>query len=350
MNVPTSHKTSTTTSNDTEATSTISCYNCRGRGHISRDCPRPQRPMKCSGCGSDQHRRSGCPAPTVGKSNNGESGQAYQVNAAHVVIRSNPFEKSVSLNNVQLSGLIDTGCSAVLVRQSAATKCGLTVLPRTIPLFTVGSVNQPSTCAVGEAQANVTIDGVSAESHDLKIVDDNSIPVDVLVGRTWLELPHVGYYKQGNELVIETNCHLEGTVLTDETCCGDAQVLAVECENEQFPVVPIFGDEVNIDPGVDADGRKILLSLLNRYRHVFAKSIRELGCTNLLTMDIVEADNSVPVRMKPYKTSPTDRRKIAEILQEWKQAGIVSDSASPYASPVLLVDKANGEKRLCVDY
>lgn len=54
--------------------------------------------------------------------------------------------------------------------------------------------------------------------------------------------------------------------------------------------------------------------------------------------------------MKPYKTSPTDRRKIAEILQEWKQAGIVSDSASPYASPVLLVDKANGEKRLCVDY
>ena len=68
MNVPTSLKTSTTTSNDTEATSTISCYNCRGRGHISRDCPRPQRPMKCSGCGSDQHRRSGCPAPTVGKS------------------------------------------------------------------------------------------------------------------------------------------------------------------------------------------------------------------------------------------------------------------------------------------
>jgi len=87
-NVPKSHKTFATTSDGTEATSTISCHNCRGRGHIWRDCPRPRRSMKCSGCGSDQHRRSGCPAPTVGKSNNGESGEAYQVNAAHVVVRS----------------------------------------------------------------------------------------------------------------------------------------------------------------------------------------------------------------------------------------------------------------------
>lgn len=67
-------------------------------------------------------------------------------------------------------------------------------------------------------------------------------------------------------------------------------------------------------------------------------------------MDFVEVDNAKPVQTKPYLTSPTDRHKIAEILQEWKQAGIVSDSNSPYASPVLLVNKGNGEKRLCVDY
>jgi len=217
------------------------------------------------------------------------------------------------------------------------------------PLFTVGNVNQPSASAVGEAQANVTIDGVFADNHDLKIVHDDSLPVCVLVGRTWLELPHVGYYKQGNELVIETNCHLEGTVLTDEAC-DSVEVLVVECGTAYYHRDQLTEDEVNIDPGVDPGRKGILMTLLNRYRHVFAKSIHELGCTNILKMDIIEADSAKPVQTKPYKTSPTDRRKIAEIVQEWKQAGIVSNSNSPYASPVLLVNKGNGEKILCVNY
>lgn len=36
--------------------STVWCYNCRGRGHISRDCQQPRRPMRCTICGSDRHR------------------------------------------------------------------------------------------------------------------------------------------------------------------------------------------------------------------------------------------------------------------------------------------------------
>ncbi|KAL4097270.1 hypothetical protein QTP88_022070 [Uroleucon formosanum] len=67
-------------------------------------------------------------------------------------------------------------------------------------------------------------------------------------------------------------------------------------------------------------------------------------------MDIVENPGSVPINAKPYRTSPTDRKCITEILQEWNSAGIVSDSTLPYAIPVLLVNKASGNKRLCVDY
>jgi len=40
---------------------TIDCYNCRGTGHISKDCPKPRRPMKCSNCSSNQHTRGRCP-------------------------------------------------------------------------------------------------------------------------------------------------------------------------------------------------------------------------------------------------------------------------------------------------
>lgn len=67
-------------------------------------------------------------------------------------------------------------------------------------------------------------------------------------------------------------------------------------------------------------------------------------------MDIVEVTGSDPVRQRPYRTSPSDRQAITHILDEWRSAGIISDSTSPYASPVLLVNKGTESKRLCVDY
>lgn len=328
----------------------ITCYNCRGTGHISRDCPRPQKPMKCTGCGSDRHRRSKCPATSVERSGNDEPGQAYQVDAASTARKPNPYLKDVMLNDVPLTGLVDTGCSAVLVRRTAATKCRLIVDPQVYPLYTVGNVDRPSVNAVGKAIAKVTVDAVVADCHDVRIVDDDLIPVDVMVGRTWLELPHVNYYKRGHEIVFETNSHLDGKVMTEEAYGDYPQVLMADCDANSTHVDPITGDDVKIGPELDSACRKSLLTLINKYRGAFAKSIGELGCTNVLAMDITEIENCAPVRMKPYKTSPTDRRTIAKILEDWKRAGIIADSTSAYASPVLLVNKANGEKRLCVDY
>ncbi|KAK9675083.1 Reverse transcriptase (RNA-dependent DNA polymerase), partial [Popillia japonica] len=45
-----------------------------------------------------------------------------------------------------------------------------------------------------------------------------------------------------------------------------------------------------------------------------------------------------------------ERDEISKIITEWKKAGIVTETKSPYASPVLLVKKKNGESRLVIDY
>lgn len=57
-----------------------------------------------------------------------------------------------------------------------------------------------------------------------------------------------------------------------------------------------------------------------------------------------------PVKFRPYRLSFADRAHTKEVLGELKQAGIVVDSTSEYASPVLLVRKQTGEQWLCVDY
>jgi len=63
----------------------------------------------------------------------------------------------------------------------------------------------------------------------------------------------------------------------------------------------------------------------------------------VLKMDIVVVTGSEPVNVRPYRTSPTDRYTISTILDEWRKTGIISDSNSPYASPVLLVNKSSGD-------
>jgi len=80
----------------------------------------------------------------------------------------------------------------------------------------------------------------------------------------------------------------------------------------------------------------------------FAFSLNELGCTDVIQMDIT--DTGQPVASRPYRASATERETISRIVKEWKDVGIVTETNSPYASPVLLVTKKDGDARLVVDY
>ncbi|KAF0715882.1 Uncharacterized protein FWK35_00034988 [Aphis craccivora] len=249
---------------------TVYCYNCRGAGHISKDCPRPRRPVKCSNCHSDdrissQHTRGRCPIALIPR---------------------RPPTKHTSRR-------CDDRDSAVLIRPSIARACGLNVRDTVCPLYTVGNADKPSTMTgmtIGEGDADFIIDDVLAADHPLKVVLDHSLPVDVLVGRTWLNLPHVNYFKQGGEIVFETNSCISADALA-ETHAED--ILYVAGTDSVRPAKePITADDVVIDADVIEIQPESLMTLLNEHRDVFAKNIMELGCTNVIAMDIAETPGS----------------------------------------------------------
>ena len=57
-----------------------------------------------------------------------------------------------------------------------------------------------------------------------------------------------------------------------------------------------------------------------------------------------------PVNIRPYRCAKHQKDVIDGLIKEYMQSGIIQNSSSPYASPVVLVGKKDGSWRMCVDY
>ena len=60
--------------------------------------------------------------------------------------------------------------------------------------------------------------------------------------------------------------------------------------------------------------------------------------------------NDNPIYFKPRRLSYDEKEKLQKILDSLFTRGIIRESDSPHASPIVLVRKKNSELRLCVDY
>ena len=54
--------------------------------------------------------------------------------------------------------------------------------------------------------------------------------------------------------------------------------------------------------------------------------------------------------MRPYHTPLNYREVIDKALEEMIEAKVIRRSNSPWSFPVVIVDKKDGSKRLCVDF
>ncbi|GBM68981.1 hypothetical protein AVEN_158805-1 [Araneus ventricosus] len=59
----------------------------------------------------------------------------------------------------------------------------------------------PSLTSIGRIKADIE-DNVKTESISIYVVPDDAQSVDLFIGRTWLDLPHISYAQIGKRLLI----------------------------------------------------------------------------------------------------------------------------------------------------
>ena len=57
-----------------------------------------------------------------------------------------------------------------------------------------------------------------------------------------------------------------------------------------------------------------------------------------------------PVRQQARRVPFALKGKVIQMVNEMLQGGVVRESCSPWASPIVLVKKKNGDLRFCVDF
>ena len=90
-----------------------------------------------------------------------------------------------------------------------------------------------------------------------------------------------------------------------------------------------------------------IFSLLMEFSHIFTTTKHTIATT--LIHHIINTYPHSPPASKPY-SQPESENILYDMIQEFLNAGLISESHSPYAAPAFLVKKKDGTRRLVVDY
>lgn len=304
------------TIDDNVKRSRIECFNCDMMGHIARKCRKPR--IECEQCKRLGHRGDKCPFK---KDVNAikESGGT-----------SNLYERIIRVNGHKIKGLIDTGSAWTLLRTSIIDKYDMPIqiTPDVLLRGFAGQAvtsNRSTLCDIRNMDATAGVKAV--------VVPDSHLMYDVVIGRDFLEQEYIVVNKQGNELLFK-------------------QVFAVNDKIENALMIGFIdvltNDTIHIGT-TNENVKQQCTELIRGSRDCISFSMKDLGKTNAATLSI-RCTTDIPIVYRPYRLAGPEKLVLREIIQELLDNDIIRESSSPYASPVLLVKKKNGEYRMCIDY
>nr|KYP48653.1 Transposon Ty3-I Gag-Pol polyprotein [Cajanus cajan] len=258
-----------------------------------------------------------------------------------------------TINGFPIKVLVDGGSSDNFLQPRVAKFLELPVEPT--PLFRVMVGNGNYMTAEGMIR-DLTVSSQGSVFH-LPVFLLPVSGADLILGASWLKI--IGPYIADYEALQLKFLH-QGQFTTLQ---GDTKKLPIQAHLHSIrrmvhvdSIAKIFSLQV-----VESDtSHETLLKLLETVALELALLLRtyssvfdtptSLPPTRAHDHSIPLIEGFMPVKVKPYRYSHSQKEEIERLVEDMLIEGIIQPSKSPFSSPIILVKKKDGSWRVCTDY
>lgn len=115
--------------------------------------------------------------------------------------------------------------------------------------------------------------------------------------------------------------------------------------DEQIQKIQVFNNDEETEQNIDNEQSRKFAELLHKYRHIFSNNpgkVRKYQCQ----IKVTEGD---PIYQRPYPIPVSKMAKMDQEIQRMLDLDIIEKSTSPWSSPIVGIEKKNGDLRVCLD-
>lgn len=87
------------------------------------------------------------------------------------------------------------------------------------------------------------------------------------------------------------------------------------------------------------------MPIANLHSVIFSTHEFDVGCSKS-TQHAIKTTEDKPFKERSRRLPPADLEVLRQHLSDLKEAGIITESRSPYASPMVVIRKKNGKIRI----
>lgn len=181
-----------------------------------------------------------------------------------------------------------------------------------------------------------------------------SLPGGLMIKSALVSLPPL---QPGHLPVVITNESDHDIVIPARAAIAELSAIQTILHEEQRVLHPSTSTEPNPtqlnynfgDSPLSAEWKQRVTAMLNSIPEVFAKHDLDFGSTDKVQHEIKLSD-PIAFKQRPRPIHPQDVDAVHQHIQELLESGVIRESNSPFASPIVVVRKKNGTVRLCIDY